>query len=523
MKKYVMALAALALLAGACGKSPEPEPTPGPTPEPEPEQKDTTPAELISFKLAAEDNADLDVDYAPEAIAENMVIRIPGGGQGKTLVARLTAGENDEIKVNDIAVSDGKASFDATFPVDILVTNTKSGKSAQYEVKIGKILEIVSKKLGTLPASSGMVYTSSSYKAAVNPSTGEMWVAYTFTPEGSVKNIGVKKFSNGEFVQVGTEGIVPAPTEGSAIATSTVCNLTFDKDGVPYILYYGGDVKNSLSCRKFDGSQWTLVGAAGFSGKINTSWGHLPNIYFDANGNPGFNYCTSGYGNGTFYFDGTDWQSTTITGFPEFVKGGSRGSNEGIFYNGPTATLNGKVYAFLTANWYGLYIYELSGSTWSTAIIQDYMEEGEKNMLPGNMATAIKDGKILLLATNQVAAQEQIYEFDGTNLAKYGDAFAINVSSSGSPNPAVFGVNPVNGQVMLVMLDDDGKPQYSMMDDNRKWESFLAIPDAPGSYGGLAMGFDKNGNALVVYPDAGRGEMGFPLYSIGLEDDILPE
>ena len=521
MKKYLLfALAALALMAGACKKT---EKEPEKEPDKEPEVVDETPAKLVSFKLLAADNEGLGADFEPEAIAESMVIRIPGGGVGKTLVATLTAGENDVIKVNDKAVENGKASFDATFAADIVVTNSKSNKSAQYEVKIGKILEIVAKKLGTLPASEGMVYTSSSYKAAVNPSTGEMWVLYSFTPSGSVKNIGVKKFSNGEFVQVGTEGIVPAPAEGSAVAVSTVLNLTFDKDGIPYILYYGGDVKNSLSCRKFDGTQWTLVGAPGFSAKISTSLGVMPNIYFDAAGNPGFNYCTSAYGNGTYYFDGTEWQSTTITGFPEYNKGGPRGSNEGIFYNGPTATLNGKVYAFLTANWYGLYVYELVGSTWSTAIIQDYMEAGEKNMLPGNMATAVKDGKILLFATNQVAAQEQIYEFDGTNLAKYGDAFAIPVTSNGSPNAAVFGVNPVNGQVMVVMLDDEGQPLYSTMDENRKWESFLPIADAPGSYGGLAMGFDKNGNALVVYPDKARGQTGFPLYSIGLEDDILPE
>lgn len=522
MKKYLFVLAALALFAGACNK-PEKEPEKEPE-EKEPEVVDETPAKLVSFQLLAADNEGLETDFAPESIESSMVIRIPGGGLGKTLVATLTAGENDEIKVNDSAISNGKASFDATYPVDIVVTNTKSKKVAQYEVKIGKILEIVAKKLATLPASAGMVYTSSSYKAAVNPSTGEMWVAYTFQPEGGVKNIGVKKFSNGEFVQVGTEGIVPAPAEGSAIATSTVCNLTFDKEGVPYILYYAGDVKNSLSCRKFDGAQWSLVGAAGFSGKINTSWGHLPSLYFDASGNPGFNYCTTAYGNGTFYFDGTEWNSTTITGFPPFNKGGSRGANEGIFYNGPTATLNGKVYAFLTANWYGLYVYELSGSTWSTAIIQDYMEEGEKNMLPGNMATAVKDGKILLLATNQVAAQEQIYEFDGTSeLKKYGDAFDITVSSSGSPNPAVFAVSPVDGQVMVVMLDDEAKPLYSVMDANRKWEAFVTLPEAPASYGGLAMGFDKNGNALVIWPDKDRGESGFPLYSIGLEDDILPE
>ena len=514
MKKYVFALAALVFVLAGCNGKKE-------------DVKDTTPAELVSFQLLKADNDFLDKDYAPESIASNMVIRVPGGGMEKTFKATIKVGENDKLYVNGSAVeltdASAKVDFQGKFAVDIDVVNSKSSKTAAYEVKIGKILQLVSKKLATMPASAGMVYTSSSYKAAVNPTTGEMWVAYTFQPTGGVKNIGVKKYSENAFVQVGVEGIVPTPTEGSAVATSTVCSLTFDTSGTPFILYYAGDVKNALSVRKFDGSDWVLVGAAGFSGKINTSWGNLPCLYFDASGNPGFNYTTTGYGNGTFYYDGSEWKSGSITNFPAYNKGGERGANEGIFYNGPVASMNGKQYAFLTANWYGLYVYELSGSTWSNAIIQDYMETGEVNMLPGNMATANKDGKILLLATNQKAAQEQIYEFDGTKLEKYGDAFDIPVTSGGSPNPVVFSVSPVDGQVMVVKLDDDKKPWFSVMDSNRKWETFVAIDGAPASYGGMAMGFDKNGNALVVWPDDARGTTGFPLYAIGLEDDILPE
>lgn len=510
MKKFAFVLAALAVAAVACEK-------------PEPEVPDTTPAELLSFKILAADNEGLDVDYVAETIEQSMVIRIPGGGQGKTLKATLTAGENDEIKVNDVAVVEGKASFDASFPVDIVVTNTKSKKSAQYEVKIGKILQLVSKKLATLPASEGMVYTSSSYQAAVNPTTGEMWVAYSFTPTGGVKNIGVKKYSGGAFVQVGTEGIVPAPAEGSAIATSNVVDLAFNASGEAYLLYYAGDVKNTLTLRKFDGTAWTVVGKAGFSEKATFSFGNYPSIYFDASGNPGFIYTKSTYDHAVYQFDGTEWKTGSIAGFPAFNKGGSRGSNEGIFYNGPIASINGKLYGFFTANWYGLYVYEFSGSEWNTAIIQDYMEAGEKNMLPGNMATAVKDGKILLLATNQVAAEEQIYEFDGTKLSKYGDAFKVNVSSSGSPEVVVFGVNPKNGQVLVVKLDSDSKPWFFVMDENRKWSEPVAVTDAPASYGGIVMGFDSNGNALIVWPDKDRAQNGFPLYSIGLEDDVLPE
>jgi len=514
MKKLVFALAALAVALVSCTKGGE-------------QEKDTTPAQLLSFEILKADNAFLDKDYFAELITPNMVIRVPGGGMDKSFKATIKVGEFDKLYVNGAAVeltdASAKVDFQGKFAVDIEVVNTKSSKSAAYEVKIGKILQLVSKKVATMPASDGMVYTSTSYKAAINPKTGEMWVAYSFTPTGGVKNIGVKKYSNNAFAQVGPEGIVPAPTEGSAIAVSTVCSLTFDEQGNAYILYYGGDVKNSLSMRKFDGAEWTLVGKAGISGKISTAWGQLPSIYFDDSGNPGFAYLTSAYANGLYSYDGTDWKDGTISGFPGFKEDESRGSNPGIFYNGPTARLNGKLYAFWTANWYGLYVYEMSGSAWTQTSIQDYMEQGEKNMLPGNMATAIKNGKILLLATNQVAAQEQIYEFDGSKLTKYGAAFAIPISSGGSPNPVVFGVNPVDGQVLVVKLDDEKKPWFSVMNADGGWEDFVAVEEGLASYGGLAMGFDQKGNALVVYPDDAKGESGFPLYSIGLEDDILPE
>lgn len=509
MKKYVFALAALALTLVACEKKEE--------------EKDTTPAQLVSFQLLKADNAFLDKDYAPESISESMLIRIPGGGMDKTFTATITVGEHDKLYVNGKVIEGTKAGFEGKYAVDIEVVNSKSGKTAAYEVKIGKILQLVAKKLATMPASTDMVYTNSSYKAAVNPKTGEMWVAYSFTPTGGVKNIGVKKFDGNEFVQVGVEGIVPAPAEGSAVATSNVSSLVFDEQGNAYLLYYGGDAKNTLTLRKFDGTTWNVVGKAAFSGKVNFSWGNNPSVYFDDSGNPGFAYLSSTYANGVYSFDGTDWKSSSISGFPGFKEDESRGSSPGIFYNGPTARLNGKLYAFWTANWYGLYVYEMSGSSWSATTIQDYMEAGEKNMLPGNMATAIKDGKILLLAANQVAAQEQIYTFDGSNLAKYGDPFAISITSGGSVNPVVFGVNPVSGQVLAVKLDDEKKPWYSVMDANGKWEEFVAVSEAPASYGGLAMGFDKDGNALVVYPDDARKTSGFPLYSIGLEEDILPE
>ena len=154
MKKYVFALAALVFVLAGCNGKKE-------------DVKDTTPAELVSFQLLKADNDFLDKDYAPESIASNMVIRVPGGGMEKTFKATIKVGENDKLYVNGSAVeltdASAKVDFQGKFAVDIDVVNSKSSKTAAYEVKIGKILQLVSKKLATMPASAGMVYTSSSY------------------------------------------------------------------------------------------------------------------------------------------------------------------------------------------------------------------------------------------------------------------------------------------------------------------------------------------------------------------------
>ena len=532
MKKFVFALAALAVALVSCTKGGE-------------QEKDTTPARLLSFQILKADNAFLDKDYSAELIAPTMVIRIPGGGMDKSFTAVVKVGEFDKLYVNGAKVelqdATAKVQFQGKFAVDIEVVNEKSSKSAAYEVKIGKILQLVTKKLATLPASEGMVYTSSSYKTAVNPQTGELWVAYSFTPTGGKKNIGVKKYSNNAFVQVGQEGIV---TGESTVAVASIYCFIFDASGTPYILYKAGDVSNLMSVRKFDGADWVLVGNAGF-GQKQSSIGCGAQLYFDAAGNPGVVYTldrrgtTSAYGNEICYLESNEWKSTVISGFPAY----DAGTNAGLFYSGTAVKMNGKTYGFATANQYGMYVYELSGASWATKIVDNYKAEGEDFMNPGNFSLAIKDGKILMLGTLTKTKQDQLFLFDGQGFTPYGGTFDVSEgwlsSSTNSPSEAHMGVNPVTGQVVVIRTDENNYPKYSILNDNLQWEEFVYLGttttkeaegnpviehDVPAAYGGTtALAFDNAGNILVIYPDDARGQSGFPLYSIGLEDDILPE
>ncbi|MCR5520269.1 MAG: hypothetical protein K6F21_08050 [Bacteroidales bacterium] len=503
MKKYLWMIAAIAIVAVGCKKD-------------EPEPVDETPAQLVSFQILAADNEGLEADYAPEVISESMIIRVPGGGQGKTFVATLTAGENDVIKVNDEAVENGKASFDASYAVDIVVTNSKSNKSAQYEVKIGKILQITSKAAGKFISSGEMNYTSSSYEVAISPA-GEIYLAYTFTPAEGVKNIGVVKYSEGQFAQVGAEGIIDA---AEAVA-ATFCNFTFDKDGTPYVLYVGGDVSKTFSIRKFDGSSWKVVGPAGFASNPKTSG--AAKIYFGASNNPGVLYMKSDRSTGVIYLDNNEWKEGAISELPPYVKtGGDRSSNQGCYWNSAYAYVGDKYYGVFSINRYGLYIYEFAANSWSKQLVADYIPTDEETALPGNLSLASKDGKMYVFTALWKAGSMQVYEFDGTALTPYGAPFKIGMSSSGTPDGARFGINPVTGEFFAVMVDAEKKVKYSTMNADKQWEDFVGFPDAPGSYGAMGLAFDKAGNAIVIYPEEGRKD-GFHVYSIGLEDDVLPE
>lgn len=521
MKKFVFVLAALAVAAVACEK-------------PEPEVPDTTPAELLSFKILAADNEGLAADYVAETIEQSMVIRIPGGGQGKTLKATLTAGENDEIKVNDVAVVEGKASFDASFPVDIVVTNTKSKKSAQYEVKIGKILQIVAKEVTTF-TSEGMAYTSSAFTVATNPVTKEIYMAYAC---GSTKNVGVVKFNGATFEQIGVEGI-----SNGEIATTNPFSLAFDASGAPYVLYGGGEVKSRFSIRKFNGSAWELLGSGLSSGNYSTSF--YPDIYFDASGNPGWAFCgnqknTPGYRNANILsYDGSEWKETaTMTGLPTYES-----NNTAMFYLAKYAKVGDKQYGVFTSNQAGLFLYELSGSSWGSPIVSAFVPAEETTSLPGNLSCAAsKDGKLLVFTARWTKKAMQVYQFNGTALEEYGNTFPVEISTNGSPNDAAFAVNPVTGELYAVVLSESGQIMYTIMDENLQWgelnylgsvnkvpaptegdpDAFTYEYGAPGAYGGPALAFDEKGNAIVIYPDADR-KSGYHVYSIGLEDDILPE
>lgn len=527
MKKLVFALAALAVALVSCTKGGE-------------QEKDTTPAQLLSFEILKADNAFLDKDYFAELISPNMVIRVPGGGMDKTFKATIKVGEFDKLYVNgtkvEVTNATAKVDFQGKFAVDIEVVNTKSSKSAAYEVKIGKILQLVGKEITTFTAE-GMAYTTSSFQVVKNPVTKEIYMAYAC---GSTKNIGVVKFNGASFEQVGVEGI--CDTE-DAVATTNPMSLAFDASGTPYVLYGGGEVKNRFSLRKFNGTTWELLAQGLSSGNYTTSF--YPALYFDASGNPGWAFCgnqkkTAGYRNVNFiYRDGSEWKEVaTMTGLPTYES-----NNTAMFYLARFAKVGDKLYGVFTSNKAGLYVYELSGSSWGSPLVSAFVPAEEETSLPGNLSCiAGPDGKMLVFTARWNKGAMQVYQFDGSALVEYGGSFPIGIGSSGGTDDAVFAANPVTGALFAVTKNSENQIVFTVMDENLQWSDFSylgsveTLPDtssedpnatikvfgAPGAYGGAGLAFDEKGNAIVVYPDADM-KSGYHVYSVGLEDDILPE
>lgn len=516
MKKILLALAALAFVTSSCIKTIH-----------DPEEIDETPAQLVSFKLLAADNDGLDADYAPEAITETMIIRIPGGGQGKTLKASLTAGENDVIKVNDVDVVDGKASFNAEFPVDIVVTNTKSQKSAQYEVKIGKILQNVIAQLGSYSEADAVM--GSDIRLAVKPTDNAPYVLYTRkkTVDGTQESnnrLACVSWNGSAFAEVGTLGFTDVTRQ------AVMCDLAFD-GATPYVLSYGETAAYISGVRKFDGTAWVPVGDQGFGGKITTTY-KKPQLYFQ-DGKPGFvttgniGKTDAGYRNATRYnYDGSAWIKTDL--IPGLPKYGEKGGSDGMFYAAAVATdSKGNVYAVTSNNQYGYYLFNVSND-WEK-LVDNYLEEGEPYGVPSSLSAKVGPGDVLyVLAAVSKKAQYQLYRYN-KDAEKKLEAVAAPIQLTADSNdtvaePMQIAINPVSGEVVGV-YGQDKKLYFSTINENGLWNEFTAIAGTKdlAANDSFALAFDANGNCFISFVAKVEDATSVELYKYGQEDDILPE
>ena len=473
-------------------------------------------AELVSVKFTKADNSDLTEDVAPEAIASEMLVRVPAAAFQKTLKITCTAGENDEIKINGASCADGTASVDTSFPIDIVVTDAVAGTSTTYVLKVGKILSIVVKHLATYTEGT----LGSTFDMEMN---GDVpYIAYVRKADGdSYNRAAVVKWNGTGFETVGGTGFSADTKAASQIS------MTFDGSGTPYVKYAGGEASSRNTVQKLNGSTWEIVGKASFnSGNINTSYpmpivfqegATQPTIFFNGNAKAVTAYYRT---MGMVVFNGTEWVESAVSGVPAY---GTKTTSGGMYYGSVVTKYGSKVYMLSAYNQYGFYVHELTGGNTLTPIVEDYIPSGETYGLPGNFCIACDSkGTPYIFEALAKGTKMQIYKVDasGKTVSEYGPGLAITVSSLGSvTEDAAFGINPVSDMFVAVIDDPDAKvPVFKYLDENLQWQDFT-VDFAKEPKSSYIIRYDSKGTGYVAFTTAD----GLEFFSIDYEDDIIPE
>ena len=365
--------------------------------------------------------------------------------------------------------------------------------------------------------------TINDFTMTLNPTDQLPYIAYTRkVGEEKNNNVSIAKWNGSAFALVGPTGLADASARSASKP-----KVAFAKDGTPYAFYLGGDVASRPTVKKLD-SDWTLVGAAGFTPANNNTSYLYPFFVHPANAKL-FYFWNGNTKNVDSYrtmnvstFGGDSWSSSTVSGaVPAYGSGAT--SSSGMYYTSSVALTDSKAYIASSLNQFGYYVHEVNADASLTTIVDNYLPEGAPYGLPTNLQLkAGVDGALYLLAP--VAAGDgsmQIYSVDlsAKTLKTYGAGIPITIGSSGSINTGcAFGINPVSGLTIAVIGDKNAAPAFKYLDDNLQWSDFTV--EAPlASSATFEIVFGKDGTGYVAYPSAD----GIELFKVGLEADVLPE
>ena len=529
LNKFLAGVALVATLASCSGKN-EDKPTP------------KTPGTLTSLALLASDNSDLTEDIVISDITSSapMIVRIEGGGKGKTLVATVTAGENDVITDGaGSVITNGKISFDASYALDIIVRNTESKLSTAYELKVGKILKTVVTRLASYYEANAETGMISNYAMAINPADGLPYIAYMrkTTVDGVMESnslLSVVKWNptSSKLELVGDPGF---PANAAATVKAPLF-IGFDKNNTPEVVYGGGDVANLVSAKKFASGSWQDLGTPGFgekyaSGLITTEMYKNP-----VSGEFGF-FLRNDIKNDTYRrchanmeFDGTSWVTK------HSVLPGLQDGTNNAFYCANGVNTASAAYVITSCNGLGYSIYKnTDGNNWSV-VVDNFLPENTPSGVPYPMLRADKDGNLYAFVPMYTTSKMQMYKVDEANstLIPYGNAFSAVFSSNGGNNEMPnMAINPVTSEIIAVKRDATlNRMQWTVLDpETKQWAAFNTIPeegvDTKVAETATQLVYNASGVAYLAYylqtPVSGKTITSIELCKIGIEDDILPE
>ena len=471
----------------------------------------TSPAELLSFGFYAEDNESLlDKDYVASVISEETIIRIPDGGAGKTLVARVEVGDNDVATVNESEVVDGKVTVDATYPIDIIVTDSESGLSSAYVVKVGKILGLEMTPLLTYTEPDATL--SGRFHMQINPEDGQPYIAYLSEKTDKENQVSVIRWTGSSFEAVGALGF----TEGADGSRARYPSIAFDNDGKPVVAArYDGNPDNEMSVYTYSGS-WSMLGHT----SEEASSLYEPTVFVS----PSDNYPVVMYlGNNVLKhmmvvskYDGSAMTTATAMSPSPAVDGST-----GAFSRTRAVKVGDAVYVLAVFNGAGYWLYKYENNSW-TAVIQKFYETNTHFTCISLKADGQGNLYAMFAADNETTGDYKIklYKVDLENATFIPVGSPIASCTARTSVYFDFAVNPVNGQIAAVQIgsEDDGIYFGYIDQETGDWEEFVKVGSkTAGDYPYIGFSADGKGYAAFSTDD------GIDLFSVGTEEDILPE
>ena len=207
-----------------------------------------------------------------------------------------------------------------------------------------------------------------------------------------------------------------------------------------------------------------------------------------------------------------------------------------MYYGGQWASDGTNVYMVSSFNQWGFFVSEFTGNGSYEIIVENYLPDGETCGLPRNVGIACApDGTPYIFEALWTASKMQVYKVskDQKTVSEYGPGIPISITSNGSTsNCAVFGINPESGQFICAVEEGESEKvlKFKYLDESLQWNDFdysFTIGNDSAYIKEIALDCAADGITWVAVRignnKGGDGIEGIHLFSIGLEDDILPE
>jgi hypothetical protein len=266
--------------------------------------------------------------------------------------------------------------------------------------------------VGNAGFTTGKVYYTS---IAFNPLNGQPFLAYMEIPIGTetAGPASVVKFNGTDWELVGKAGFTPV--------TVGYTSLAFSPTGVPYVAYGSGcSSSNKATVMKYDGTNWVFVGNGGFS-QASAAY---TSIAFSPSGQPFVAYLD--YSNNkkvtVMKFNGTNWVNVGSPGFSageawKISLAFSQSGNPYVAYLDFANSIKATVMTFNGTNWVNVGSPGISSS----------------KLFSFGFAVSPTDGQPYVgYSDSSKAFKATVKKFDGTNWVNVGNA-GFSSGQVGSP------------------------------------------------------------------------------------------